>query len=211
MHQHEQSGRLPYHLWVGVTGHRRLPPDPALADRVREVLAAIQGALSDAKLPPVPLGVVSSLAEGADRLIAREILAAEGGRLEVILPFPAEEYLRDFTTPASREEFQELLGRASAVTVVEPAGSRDEAYAEAGRRTADRCDALIALWDGAKSRGSAERPMSSATPATRRCRSTGSGPATTAGTPSPSRTPSASRSPGSARSTPTTAPGSADP
>jgi hypothetical protein len=38
MHQHEPAGRLPYCFWVGVTGHRELPPDPALAERMRDEL-----------------------------------------------------------------------------------------------------------------------------------------------------------------------------
>ena len=77
-------------------------------------------------MTPSRLGVVSSLAVGADRVVAHEVLAEKGARLEATLPFPREEYLRDFTTAASREEFLELLGQASAVTVVPDAGRRDE-------------------------------------------------------------------------------------
>jgi hypothetical protein len=156
MHQHEQACRLPYCFWVGVTGHRELPPDPALTERVREVLGLIRRALVKERMMPSRLGVVSSLAEGADRVVADEVLAEKGARLEASLAFPREEYLRDFTTAASREEFLELLGQASAVTMVPDTGRRDETYAEAGRLTADRCDALVTNWDGARSRGAGD-------------------------------------------------------
>jgi hypothetical protein len=153
MHQDEHAGRLPFRLWVGVSGHRDLPPDPLLEERVRQVLDRLRRSLPASAQTPLRLGVVSALAEGADRLVAREVLAEEGALLEVALPLPREEYLGDFPTRRSREEFLELLGRASVVTVVPDAGGREEAYAEAGRSTVDRCDALVAVWDGAPSRG----------------------------------------------------------
>jgi hypothetical protein len=37
--------------------------------------------------------------------------------------------------------------------VVPDAGGREGTYAEAGRVTVERCDALLAIWDGAPSRG----------------------------------------------------------
>jgi hypothetical protein len=153
MDQDEHAGRLPVRLWIGVTGHRELPPDPMLVERVREVLNRIRHALPASDATPVQLGVVSPLAEGADRLVAREVLASEGALLEVPLPLPRDEYLRDFASQRSREEFAELLGRASFVTVVPDMGAPEEIYAEAGRLVVDRCDALVAVWDGAPSRG----------------------------------------------------------
>lgn len=153
MDQDEHAGRLPFRLWIGVIGHRELPSDPMLVERVHEVLGRIRHSLPASDATPVRLGVVSSLAEGADRLVAREVLAEEGALLEVPLPFLRDEYLRDFTTQRSRDEFTELLGRASVVTVVPDAGDREEIYAEAGSFVVDRCDALVAIWDGAPSRG----------------------------------------------------------
>ena len=153
MDQDEQAGRLPFRLWIGVTGHRELPPDPALVERVREVLDRARRAFPASDATPVRLGVVSSLAEGADRLVAGEVLATEDALLEVPLPLPSDEYQRDFASQRSREEFAELLARASFVTVVPDMPSREETYAEAGRLVVDRCDALVAIWDGAPSRG----------------------------------------------------------
>jgi hypothetical protein len=153
MDQDEHAGRLPFRLWIGVTGHRELPADLMLVERVREVLNRIRHALPASDATPVRLGVVSSLAEGADRLVAREVLAFEGALLEAPLPLPRDDYLRDFASQRSREEFAELLGRASFVTVVPDMGVPEETYAEAGRLVVDRCDALVAVWDGAPSRG----------------------------------------------------------
>jgi len=153
MDQDEQAGRLPFRLWIGVTGHRELPADPELVEQVREVLGRVRGAVPASDATPLRLGVVSSLAEGADRLVAGEVLGSEGALLEVPLPLPRHEYVRDFASQGSREEFAELLARASLVTVVPDMGAREETYAEAGRLVVDRCDALVAIWDGAPSRG----------------------------------------------------------
>ena len=67
----------------------------------------------------------------------------------------AVEYAEDFKTEESKEEFRCLLARARSGDVWQaPAGlERDEAYERAGHYVVDRCDALIAVWDGEKSRG----------------------------------------------------------
>ena len=101
---------------------------------------------------PVSLTVVSALAEGADRLVAREAMDARAS-LEVVLPLPADDYLTDFESDASKSEFRTLLKKASAVTELPVAGERDEAYERAGRAVVDRSDVLIALWDGHDARG----------------------------------------------------------
>jgi hypothetical protein len=148
------DGRIPFTFRIGVTGHRDLadpdsffgPIDEALR-RLKELVPASPGV----GLVPV---VVSALAEGADRLVAKEVLADKDARLEVALPLPKEEYAKDFKSEASKEEFCCLLARASETPWQAPRGlDRDEAYERAGRYVVDRCDALIALWDGKKSRG----------------------------------------------------------
>jgi hypothetical protein len=102
------------------------------------------------------LRVVSPLAEGADRLVAKAGLA-HGAELVTPLPFPRALYMRDFETAASREEFDALL--ALATEVVELDGSRASdadrkaAYEKVGDRVVDESDLLIALWDGAEAAG----------------------------------------------------------
>ncbi len=146
------EGRLPFVLRIGVTGHRTLADPDALRPAVR---AAIRGLIERFLGPDADpaLLVISALAEGADRLVAREVLAGPDAGLEAVLPLPAREYRADFSGEASRAEFTGLLGRAQRVWQAPPGSSREEAYERAGRRVVDRADVLIALWDGQPSRG----------------------------------------------------------
>ncbi len=148
----EGEGRLPFALRVGVTGHRTLADPDALVPAVR---AAIEGLIERFLGPEADptLLVISALAEGADRLVAREVLARPGAALEAALPLPAREYQDDFATQASQAEFTGLLGRAARVWHAPPGSSREEAYERAGRHVVDRADVVVALWDGQPSRG----------------------------------------------------------
>ncbi|MEZ5117750.1 MAG: hypothetical protein R2737_15935 [Candidatus Nanopelagicales bacterium] len=130
---------------VGVTGHRDLAAPDAVAAAVDTVLSELAGG--------APVTVVTSLAEGADRLVAGRALARAGGAIEVVLPLPVEDYRADF--PGSAEEFAGLLAVAASVQVVAgaAAGSREAAYMAAGRAVVDRCDVLLALWDEEPARG----------------------------------------------------------
>jgi hypothetical protein len=136
---------------IGVTGHRQLDaPDEVarVVDRAIDDVLAAFGA-------DVSLVVVSSLAEGADRLVAREVLARPGAQLEAILPLAIDEYARDFDTPESQDEYHALLDRAASVRVVptDVAAPREQAYEAAGMVMLDRSDVVLALWDGEESRG----------------------------------------------------------
>jgi hypothetical protein len=132
---------------IGATGHRVL----AETDKVR---AGIERALGDirATYPEADLIALSSLAEGADRLVAEQILAASG-RLIVPLPQERDEYAKDFATEASKREFWELLAQAEEVVEVPPQATRREAYRAAGIVVLDRCDVLVAVWDGRPAQG----------------------------------------------------------
>ena len=145
-------------LRVGVSGHRpnRLErSDPAqLQERIRHVLTVIQQvATHSAEEVPPTLRLLSSLAEGADRLVASAALDL-GYVLQVPLPFPEADYLDDFEAESSRDEFRALLRRAS--TVVElaaPEGERARGYRAAGQIIVDQCDFLMVVWDGEPGRG----------------------------------------------------------
>jgi hypothetical protein len=140
-------------LHIGVTGHRRLHDTCALAERVEQALATVRAlAASTGDLAP-RLAVLSSLAEGADRLVAAVVLRQPGAQLEAMLPLPPDDYRGDFATDASRHEFDRLLARARRTTIAPPLPSRDAAYAHAGRQVVARCDVLVALWDGLPARG----------------------------------------------------------
>ena len=148
---------------VGVTGHRALPEAavPAIAKTVSAVLTTIEAmvrGIADAETRLVPetgaplLRVISSLAEGADQLVAEAALE-RGWELQCPLPFAREEYAKDFSGAAA-ERFGALLARAT--SVFEHDGDRrhaDWAYLEAGRTMLAQSDLVIAVWDGQPSRG----------------------------------------------------------
>jgi hypothetical protein len=109
------------------------------------------------------VALVTSLAEGADRLVARIALDL-GYALVCVTPFPRAAFALDFTPPKAiasdaLAEFEALLGRAEAgagLKMIELSGSRTDegaAYAAAGRAVAELSDVVLALWDGAPAKG----------------------------------------------------------
>ena len=107
--------RLP--LIIGVTGHRDLR-DEDLVQLRQEVDAVIRKLQSDYLIPrhgsqksETPIIVLSALAEGADRLVAKVALEA-GAKLIAPLPMPRDEYRRDF------EEGRRLKSSASSLRQV---------------------------------------------------------------------------------------------
>ena len=124
---------------VGITGHRALVNEPrivaALIDRLKQF--------------EPPLVGVSAVAAGADQLFASAVLDL-GGRLEIIVP--GANYRE--TLPASaRSQFDHLVDEAAVVTTLNIPTVDSAAYLAAGLEMLDRCDVLIAVWDGQPSRG----------------------------------------------------------
>lgn len=139
---------------VGVTGHRTFADPEGAEQRVREgLLRLLALAGNGGGDDRVRFEVISALAEGADRLVARQALALPGTTLSVVLPFPSEDYVTDFATEDSRREYAELLARAESTEVMPPSPTRQAGYEAQGRRIADRSDVLVAMWDGEASRG----------------------------------------------------------
>jgi len=140
----------PASVRIGVTGHRSFDDVPAVRATVAELVAG----WLDRHGPP--LDVWSSLAEGADRLVAEAVLAADpSSRLMVVLPLAPDDFRDDFATSESLAEFDGLLARAATVEVTGPdeTGTRESAYARAGLAMLDAVDVLVAVWDGAEPRG----------------------------------------------------------
>ena len=144
-------------LRIGVSGHRVPPKLPeeseaplrALVDRTLAAIAATARKANTAST----LIIVSSLAEGSDRIVAAAGLAA-GFALQAVLPFEKAEYERDFETPMSRSEFEELLGRACDVFELDGAADeRPRAYEAAGLFMLANIDVLVAIWDGGVAAG----------------------------------------------------------
>jgi hypothetical protein len=135
---------------IGVTGHRILTDLPRIEAGVDQALRRI-----DENFPDRPLTVISSLAEGADRLVVRHALTRPGARLVVPLPLPQSDYMTDFQSAQSKAEFLSLLDRADEVVAPRLARTRNEAYAAAGEYVLNNCDVLLAVWDGQPSQGEA--------------------------------------------------------
>jgi hypothetical protein len=154
-------------LRIGVSGHRVPPKLPEqsqapLHQSIKRILTTVVDAARAADSYNVAAAtaaaasefvVVSSLAEGSDRIVAETGLEA-GYTLEALLPFARAEYARDFATDESRAAFAGLLGRAAAVFELDgAAGERPHAYEAAGFVMLSNIDLLIAIWDGAEAAG----------------------------------------------------------
>ena len=162
-------------LVIGVTGHRD-PRREDLEELKRRVAQVFDGIAKDylAADGATPIVVLSSLAEGADQLVA-SVALERGAILIAPLPMPVEEYRKDFEfglTPNALSEFDRLLARAAAAPEMpvldgaaiealrDDAGRRAMQYREAGLYIVRHCQILLALWDGdesdAKTGGTAE-------------------------------------------------------
>ena len=140
---------------VAVTGHRDLVPDeiPILRSRVRDCLFSLRY-----EYPSRIIVVLSSLADGADRLVAEEAVKL-GMPLSVVLPMPRALYEEDFTAE-SREQFAQLCDVASEIfelpllpgstprSIVEPGPNRTRQYCQVGVFLSAHCHVLLAIWDG---------------------------------------------------------------
>jgi hypothetical protein len=152
--QSKNKGLLP--LVVGVTGHRDLAGDevPSIAQQVRDLFVTLENTY-----PHTPIVLLSSLAEGADRLVARTALDC-GAELFVVLPMQVPVYEEDFASAPSLDEFRQLMDRSYGAGVVPTSGHRDAdaaqvpgpardlRYAAAGAFLVSHSQILIALWDG---------------------------------------------------------------
>jgi hypothetical protein len=104
-------------LVIGVTGHRD-PRDEDIEELKRGVGQVFDGIAKDHLTADgaTPIVVLSSLAEGADQLVA-SVALERGAILIAPLPMPLEEYRKDFQfglTPNALSEFNRLLARSAA-------------------------------------------------------------------------------------------------
>ncbi|MGB9430531.1 MAG: hypothetical protein WCC11_11765 [Gammaproteobacteria bacterium] len=149
------TGPLP--LVIGVTGHRDLAQQDI--PHIQESLAVLFACLRR-QYPHTPLRLLSPLAEGADRLVAKVALE-HGAELVVPLPMPEAEYRKDF--PHTLSEFDALKAQASIVYTPPPpteaanqdadlSGSRrDACYENVGLHIVKHSQLIVALWNGVAS------------------------------------------------------------
>ncbi len=154
-------------LHVGITGHRDIASKdlPRIQTQLRDVLDTIKEIVNELhreqrkNTPQVAISstpilrLISSLAEGADRMAAHAALEL-GYELQCPLPFDKEYYKTTFSGgKVSCDEFDELLGKSSAVLEIAIGNKQNsgQGYADAAAVLIDHSDVLIALSDGAPS------------------------------------------------------------
>ena len=140
MTDHPPKPRLT--LRVGITGHRpnKLPNAdlPRIERQLRDTFATIEAAVAKAYeankavyadapadaagTKPYRIRLISGFAEGADQMAV--VACPADWTVEAVLPFPKDEYLKDFAQSAAgdgrdvRHEFETSLKRAAVVTEV---------------------------------------------------------------------------------------------
>ncbi len=130
---------------IGITGHQRLN-NATIWQWVEDAIRSELSILSP------PLVGVTSLAIGADQLLARLVLE-RGGQIHAVLPY------RDIDRSFLREDlpaFRQLVDQAE-IEVLDILGTDQDAYLAAGMRVADLSDLLIAVWDGQPAEGKGGR------------------------------------------------------
>jgi hypothetical protein len=151
---------------VGVTGHRQNSQITAhaatIAANVQNILVRLRrGVVSvcaDSKFlyPARPiLRIAGMAAEGAD-LIAMKAAHDLSFPIACVLPFPIEEYRKDFAGPPSLALLDEIVGASESkleLTGIRGEGARS--YERANDIIISNCDLLIAVWDGMEARGRA--------------------------------------------------------
>jgi hypothetical protein len=144
------------HLIIGITGHRDIPQEDA--DKLKEKIKGIFKELKE-EYSNTPLLLLTPLAEGADRIAAKAAIE-EGIDYVVVLPFPEEEYVKDF--PESKEEYYDLRDKEKhrnlkGIFSLEYmmndnakhyGPERDKLYENVGAYIVRHSQILIGLWDG---------------------------------------------------------------
>ncbi|WP_211246018.1 hypothetical protein [Actinomadura oligospora] len=126
---------------IAISGHRLLPAETELlvGQELDNLLTA----------QPGPIVGISCLADGADALFARAVLAHSG---ELVAVVPASEY-RDCLPEEHHATYDHLLSAAEEVRRLPFTESESKAHMEASRLMLTLADELWAVWDGKPARG----------------------------------------------------------
>jgi hypothetical protein len=152
---------------IGITGHRlnKIPADaiPRIEHQLSSIFLQIDSAITGHRSAgePAPrardVKLVSSLAEGSDQLAV--LAMPRSWALEAILPCARERYLNDFA-PANatggidrRPQFEAALAQAETILELPNEDDLRLGYERAGEQMLQRCDLLVAVWDGRPAAG----------------------------------------------------------
>jgi hypothetical protein len=141
-----QSQLIP--LIVGLIGHRKLLPEE-LDGLVAEFDDFLAGLIGSFKHTPILL--LTSLAEGADRIALRSRFR-DSLTIYAVLPFEIEDYRSDFQGEHSLKDFEDSLNRVDQFIEVFSGDSkslqRDLDYRKCANWISDRSNILVAIWNG---------------------------------------------------------------
>jgi hypothetical protein len=141
-------------LVIGVSGHRNLHPEceTRVRRQIDEFLATVKR-----RMPDTELRIMVGMAQGADLLVARTALSA-GWQVDAILPMALDRYVEDFDSDSSAALLTLLKDPSVHCAVLPAPADRDESAQESVQRDAlyanltvaliDKCNVLLALWDG---------------------------------------------------------------
>ncbi len=133
---------------IGVTGHRFLKETGRIIRGVDKALKMIEEAYG------TPFIMFSALAEGADSLVVYRAQAMrEDTQLVAVLPMKLSDYMKDFGSIVSKVELMNLLETAHQLIELNDDETQANAYVNAGKHILDRCDVLVAIWDGQEAQG----------------------------------------------------------
>ena len=157
---------IPFRITIGVTGHRKITKSEKLCQSLNNIFEKIMDTHSDSGQRKVKLCVLTSLAEGSDRIVAEAALDFDSDTvIKTILPLSIDDYCNDFSNNESKKQFFTLMEssrfpltlRESAIDREYPENLRHEArlkaYEMAGRYVVDHSDVMIAIYDGLPPRG----------------------------------------------------------
>jgi predicted Rossmann fold nucleotide-binding protein DprA/Smf involved in DNA uptake len=125
---------------IGVTGHQNIPAE------ARDTVYRL--ALEALTASPAPIAI-SSLAAGADQIVATAALAA-GGSLALVVPCA---HYRTTLTGDDLDRYDKLSVHAVDIEQLPFDEPSEAAFMAAGKRVVDLSDHLLAVWDGRPAAG----------------------------------------------------------
>jgi hypothetical protein len=135
-------------LNIGVTGHRFLAEEARISRGIDRALNRIKRTFH-----PLEICLYSVLGEGADQLAAERVLALSHASLVAVLPLSEGNLIQEFSSADIQVRFYTLLSRAQQLVRIPLCNSPEQAYQAAGWYVLDRCDILLAVWDGLPAQG----------------------------------------------------------
>lgn len=136
----QKTGR---ELKIAVTGHRRI----LISEELENSIIAILVNLID-QFEESDIYMLCPLAEGSDQLVAK--LAKRFSRIKLVvpLPLPMDEYLSDFDSDFSKQEFFDLQKNANHIYTLPTVQDHQFAYHNLGKYLVNECDCLLSIWNG---------------------------------------------------------------